>query len=353
MRTSVVGVAVVAAMLAACNKDPPPKPIQDEPKKTTPVPSDMVFNDFIPAGGPGGGLAVRVDGGLLEGGLVGGDGGAVAATEGEARRAKLLEPGAEPRVARRYAFVANRNDKRVFTLRQSMSMAGRTQEQPGLAMTVDLVPKDVKPKATRFDLKVVKVELADQDKLPPQMVQQAAKELGGFGGLAASFEVTPQGTVGELSMAGTPKMARDGAEELLQSLQQLVELIVVPLPDEAIGVGAKWEVDESGTEAGIKQTGKRVLELKEMGADGTATIATTIERKVAKRPVPDPRAKGATMEVDAKGGYTYAVKFDHIASKVNGELTQTIKIEAPAGDNGEKRTVVQEQKLKQVMEPAK
>jgi hypothetical protein len=336
-------------MLAACNKDPPPKPIQDEPKKTTPVPSDMVFNDFIPQTGPGGGLAVRVDGGLLEGGLAASDGGDVA-PEADAHRVKLVEPGAEPRAVRKYAFVANRADKRVLTIRQSVSVQGQRQDQPPLAMTVELTPKEVKPKATRFDMKVVKVELADQDKLPPQLVQQAAKELGGFSGLTATFEVSPRGEVGELSMSGTDKMARQGAEELLQALQQFVELIVAPLPDAPIGVGAKWEQDESIAEGPLKQTGKRTLELKDLGADGNATIVTTIERKLGKRPVPDPRARGATMEVDAKGTYTYALRFDRIASKVSGELLQTTKVEAPAGDKGEKRAMTQEAKIKHVME---
>ena len=32
---------------------------------------------------------------------------------------KVIEPGAEPRAVRKYAFVANRVDKRVLTIKQS------------------------------------------------------------------------------------------------------------------------------------------------------------------------------------------------------------------------------------------
>src|SRR4051812_31151786 len=64
-----ISVALVAtALMGGCGKDPPKKPV-DEPKKTTPVPSDMVFNDFVPSGGGGGIVGVKTDGGMLEGGM--------------------------------------------------------------------------------------------------------------------------------------------------------------------------------------------------------------------------------------------------------------------------------------------
>ena len=160
--------------------------------------------------------------------------------------------------------------------------------------------------------------------------------------------------IGELGLAGTDKMQKEGAEELVQSLAQLVELIVTPLPDAPVGVGAKWEVDESANEGGVAQKGKRVVELKELGADGVATIVATTEAKVPKRPVPDPRApRGSTMEADIKGTYTYTIKFDAVASKVVGENVKTIRIEAPGGDQGQKQRQEQQVKAKHLLDTPK
>lgn len=342
-----------ALVLAGCSKDPP-KPTKDEPPKSTPVPSDMVFNDFLPSGGGGGGLAVRMDGGL-EGGLAaagaggaGGGGGGAEPAPGD--RVKLLEPGAEPRTARRYAFTPGKPQKRALTVRTSMSMNGKTQDAPALTTTFEITAKDVKPKAAKFEIKVLKAELADADKLPPQLVAQAAKELDAFKGLAASFEVTPRGDVGELSLAGSEKMKGQGAEEVIQILTQLIDVMLVPLPEAPVGIGAKWELEEGGE--GNPAKGKRVLELKEF-ADGVANIGVVLDRKVPKRAVPDPRMRGATVEATAKGTFTYTARFDQVATKVVGDMSQTEKIEMAVSET-EKKSVVRETKVKHLLEaPAK
>jgi hypothetical protein len=333
--------------LAACNKDPDPKPIKDEPKKTTPVPEDMVLNDFLPPSGGAEGLAVRVDGGLPEAGAEGAAAEGAPAGEGDM---KVTDPGAEPRAPRRYAFVANRAEKRTLVIRQSVSQQGQTQEQPPLALTVEFTPKDVKPAATRFDMKVISVDLADKEKLDPRLVAQAGQELALFKGLSATFTVSSRGDVGEVSLSGSEKMQREGAAEMLDAFSQFVELILAPLPEAPIGQGAKWEMQETRREQGIEQSSKRTLELKELTAEG-GTIVSRIEKKVPKRRVPDPRMPPDTMmEVDAAGSYTYAFRFDRVATKVTGEQTSKVKIDVPAGEDGQKKTVVQEAKVRHSME---
>ncbi len=371
MRLSVAAQAcallTVLAIAASCNKEPPPKR-DDEPKKTTPVPTDMVFNDFLPPSGGGEGLAVRMDGGVaLEGGT-----GAAAGSEGTAQNAagatgagggdamKVVEPGAEPRAKRRYAFTLNKAERRNLLIRQSVAQDKQVQEQPALSLTVDFVAKEAKPTATRFEMKVVEVDLADKDKVDPRIVQQAAQELGMFKGLSATFSVSARGEVGEVTLSGSEKMQREGAAEILDAFTQFVELVLAPLPDEPIGDGAKWEKSETVRERGVEQSSKRTLELKESSETG-ATVVSTIEKKVPKRKLPDPRMPpGTTMEVDGKGSYTYSLRFDRIATKVTGEQTSNVTIEVPTGGGGgdddlaapkagPKKKIVQQAKVRHTM----
>ncbi len=161
-------VVVASVLLAGCDKEPPKKPV-DEPKKTTPVPSDMVFNDFVPSGGGGGIVGVKTDGGMLEGGMASAEqpaAGAAAPTNGKTpapvgMKLHVTEPGAEPRAARRYAFVANHGDKRQITVRQSASQGGGPAQEQTFVLTADFVPKKVLPAATKFELKILKIELPD------------------------------------------------------------------------------------------------------------------------------------------------------------------------------------------------
>ena len=114
-------VGMCSVVLAGCGKDPPKKPVDTHP--ATPIPSDMVFNDFVPTTGGNGVVGVKVDGGIPEGGMAAAEGtgstepGAGGAPD-ESSKLKVTEPGAEPRAARKYAFVANRSDKRILTIKQ-------------------------------------------------------------------------------------------------------------------------------------------------------------------------------------------------------------------------------------------
>src|SRR6185436_21027522 len=94
LRTGLVSFALLA-IVASCKKDEPPKPTTDEGKKSTiPVPTDVVFNDFLPNGGAGDGLSVKGDGGI-EGGLGSAQTEATAAAETESpSKLKVIDPGA-------------------------------------------------------------------------------------------------------------------------------------------------------------------------------------------------------------------------------------------------------------------
>lgn len=339
--------ALVLALLAACNKDPPAKPALDAPKKTTEVTGEAAgFNDFLPPSGAAK-LAVKVDGGLLEAGA---GAGASAAAPATGSRLRVVEAGAEPRAVRKYTFTANKTERRTLTIRQSMQQGPKRQEQPALAVTADFVAKDVKPSGTRFEMKVAKVELADKDKVPPQMAAAFEKEVAGFAGLVATFEVSPLGQVGELSIGGDKKMAREGAAELLELFSQVAELVIAPLPEEAIGVGAKWESLEEQEERGAKITSKRSLELKDATAEG-ATVLSTIEKHVPKRVVQESPRGVVTAEVHASGAYTFAIRFDRLATKVTGEQTTLINNEiASAEGPKQSQKIVQEVKVKHVLE---
>lgn len=341
----------LAVAVLACNSDKP-KADPDAPKKTTPVPSDMAFNDFLPPGADTKKIAVKVDGGLEAGALATADGTEAAP---QANGFKVVEPGAEPRSLRKFAFTQGKVERRALTVRQLISVGGQQQEQPGIVFTADFTVKEAKPSSFAMEMKVVRVDLADRDKLDPRMVQQAAAELGTFVGLAATFDVSPQGDVGELSIAGNPKLQKEGAQTAIELLSHFAELLLPTLPAEPIGVGAKWEEDKTVKPQGVEAKQHRVLELKELGAE-SGTIVSTITRKVAKRPVNDPRMpRGAMMEVDEKASYTYSFRLDRITTKVVGEQVQDVQLETAGGQGapGGPRKESMKQTAKHVIEVAK
>jgi hypothetical protein len=346
---SLLGIAAsFGIFVAACNKD---KPAAEESKKAeaTPVPSGLVFNDFLPTTGNATGLGVRGDAGL-EGGLAavaGGEPGQLApgAAPGEAaEKLKVTEPGAEPRTARKYTFVTNRTDKRILTISQNVTQSAGGQTAPGqeitLKLSLDLTPKQVKPAGASIEAKLTKVEL-------PGAPAQVAGMLASLNGLTATFDVTSHGEVGELSFAGTQQMKNQLAETVLQGLSQAAQLLVAPFPDGPVGVGAKWEVAAAKSEQG--EQGTKRFTLKEVSND-SAVVEADIEIKVPRRAQQSQRGGMMFVEVDGKGHYTYQSRFDRMSPKVEGELTLNEKIEASDPKGGGKQQVTQTQKAKHLIE---
>lgn len=345
----------LVAMLASCSKDPPPKP-DDGPKKTTPVPSDMVFNDFVPPTGAGGGI-VGVKG--ADGGLEGGadlgtastaEGGAPGAAAGggsaeDANTLKVTEPGAEPRVVRRYAFVANKTEKRVLTMKQSATGEGAPPGELTLAIAMDITTKVVKPTGARFELKVTSVEMPD---VPPAQKAQAAAAFAAFKGLTGQFELTKTGEIGEVDFKADEKLQQAGqlAELVLQGLQQAIDLLVPTFPEAPIGVGAKWgRTVEKKDPRGINETSKRAYTLKDATADGGVVVVDS-DVSVPKTTVQTRRGgPPATIEVKQKGVHTYAFKTSGISTKVEGDTSSTQKVEVSDGKQKQNQTLATKAKL--------
>ena len=343
--SSLFGVLVALLLgLSGCGKD---KPKPDEAKKpeVVPVPSDMVFNDFLPTTGDATGLGVRDAG--LEGGLAavgGGDQGAdPSGANGDKLSVKVIEPGAEPRAARKYAFVANKVDKRIFTISQSVTQSAGGQTTPAQEITLkihmDLTTKQVKPTGATIEAKVTKVELPGG---PPQ----AGQMLASLNGLSGTFEVSPHGEAGEVSFAGSPQMKNQLAESVLGGISQGLQLLLTPLPSTPVGAGAKWELVGAKHEG---ETNKRLFTLKEVSNEG-GVVDTDIDMKVPRRPEQSPRGGTMFIEVDGKGKFTQQVRWSSLSPKSEGELTVNEKIEVPDPKGGGKQTIMQTQKAKQLIE---
>lgn len=345
----VLGLAASLPLVTGCDKD---KPKAEEAKKSepTPVPSGMVFNDFLPTTGAATGLGVRDAG--IEGGLaaVGGGGepaGDPGAAPGEpvAEKLKVTEPGAEPRAVRKYTFVANRTEKRVLTITQSMTQSMGGQSAPAQEITLklhlDLTPKQVKPTGATIEAKVTKVEL-------PGAPPQAAAMLTSLNGLSGSFDVTPRGEAGEVSFVANQQMKNQLAESVVQGLSQAVQLLLAPFPDAPVGAGAKWELGSSKPDQA--EQGTKRFTLKEVTNDGGA-VEADIDIKVPRRAQQSPRGGMMFVEVDGKGKYNYQLRFDRFSTKVDGEMTLNEKIEvSDPKQGGGKQTIVQSQKAKHLIE---
>jgi hypothetical protein len=267
---------------------------------------------------------------------------------------KLVEPGAEPRAPRRYAFAVGKPEVRVGQVRVVITVAapGRPPEQqaePALELTMKLSTKGASKGTFPFDVRLEKAGLAEGQGLDPRSAAEAQKQLGPLVGLAAKLDITPRGMVGELAFAGDEKMAKPGTAEVLQMLQQTLEFAAVPFPEEPIGLGAKWEMSTVSVAQGTKVTTTTVFLLKEWSADG-GVVTAEIARSAPKSPLRDPRMPGAQLTLEGKGSYTFKVKLDRPTQKVSGESETVAKIDVPKSPKGPAQVITQTIKTKHTLD---
>lgn len=328
-----------------CTKDER-KVVDDTPKKSTPVPDDMgSFNDFLPKAGGAEGLAVKLDGGL-EAGLAAVGPGEPPPGEDDKGSLKVLEPGAEPRAARKYTFTANKVEKRLVTLAQEAPRPGAPAIS--ILMNLDFVPKKVQPSGSHWEAKVTKVDIPGAANGAAQQAQ-LAQALGAMNGLTASFDVTSHGEPSEISFSADPRMQNELAEAVINGVQQSIDLVFPPLPSAPIGAGAVWLRETDRKETGVEQKSKAKFTLKEVTSEG-GVIEAEVETKIPKRAVSGPGVPpGASVGIDAKGKYTYQFRFDRLSTKVEGEQTVVQHLEV-VDESGKKQSADQTQKAKHTIQ---
>ena len=172
----------------------------------------------------------------------------------------LLEPGKEPRVALRYRPQVGLGRVITYSLSSKLTsqQSGKTTQQQGMgfSLTVDAKIASADDKQARFDFKVTKLEVPDVAGMPPEFMEGVRKELAVWKDVSGSMTVDNGGITQKLDVSGGGAAAVGPMHDIRVALEQTAN----PLPEEPVGVGAKWEV-ATVVDTGLVLRGKTVFEL--------------------------------------------------------------------------------------------
>jgi len=292
-------------LVAACHDDKPKT--TDEPAASASseaIPSDLVYNSFIEDNAPKAPVATS-------------DGGAAAPETGSST---LDAPGADPKSTLRYAF-STKSRTVDATLTASGGPPGSPAQPPiHFAFTATPKLKSMMGKDATIDVKITKFDIKLPADAPPELAAGEAKLEKALVGVTGHFDVTQFGEIGDVAF-DTDQLP-PGAANVAGVIQQAFALIVVPLPNEPVGVGAKWEKVDSKRMAdqGASVSMKTTITLLSRDAHTvTLKVENTSSGSIA---VSDPRApKGTTVEVKSNESYNVVARLDGVAEKVDGTGT--------------------------------
>lgn len=272
----------------------------------------------------------------------------------------VLSPGAEPRTRLRYTVANGYKDHMSMTMLMSMSMemagmgAMPPMQLPAMKMGADLGVTSVAASGDiTYDLAFTGFSVDNAPGVDPAMVAGMQGLDADIKGLKGSSTISDRGIVRSMNFDFS-KVTNPTLKQTLDSVSGTLQSLSMPLPEEAVGVGARWEVRQGLASGGMQTFQKTVFEL--VALDGkAATLKMTTEATAPPQPFSSPALPpGADVHLQkftSTGTGTMTVHLDALVPTSEGTMQQTMVMEINIG--GAAQTMNSAMTMKISMSPVK
>lgn len=246
----------------------------------------------------------------------------------------LLDPGAEPQRALRYR--PKKGEKQTLKTIIEMEVATKLKGAPGpnnkmppMHMTMTTQITAAGDNEFTYDFEITEASVGEAAGVPKTIQASVEKELGNLVGLKGTATVDSRGFTSEANLQGTAKMP-PRIRELLRSMQQSLEQMSAPLPEEAVGRGAKWRVDQSIRQNGMLIEQQSVFEVVEIGKK-TVELSISIDQHADAQTMSAPGLPAGTQlnRLVGKGNGTTVLNLGKLApesSVVNVKTSTSMSV---------------------------
>jgi hypothetical protein len=250
----------------------------------------------------------------------------------------LVSPGAAPRTALRYTIGGDykAHMDMAMLIGMSMEMAGippQTMQMPAMKMGADVGVRSVTPSGdVTFDFAYTSVTLDQTAGVDPSLaslVQGMDADLKKVHGSATmNTRGATHGSSMDLSNVSDPRL-----NQMLGSLSTSLDSVTIPLPEEAVGAGARWESRQTIQSNGFQVYQKTLWEL--VAVEGKSVkLKTTVEQMAPPQPMNSPSMPaGADVSLSkftGGGGGTVTLHLDGLVptSELNSTTNMTMSVNA-------------------------
>jgi len=181
-------------------------------------------------------------------------------------------------------------------------------------MTMNVDVKSISPDGIiTYGMTFGDVTVADDTNIAPAMAAAIKSSLAGLQGLTGTGRMSDHGVIKDLQM----KLPPGTNPQLAQTLDQTKDSVSgssTPLPDEAVGHGAKWEYKTKLKSQGMTIDQTVTYELVSLEGDRLA-LRNTITQTAARQTIQNPAMPGMKTELTkmtGTGGGTTTYDLAHI-----------------------------------------
>ncbi len=270
MRRTLAALVFAVPLVACASRDVPivPEPLP-EVERAVPVPSVRPPSQ----GGPEVAIPAASNGVLPPGAAD------KVLAAGAAPIVRLLDPGAEPRSDLSYTLTKGTSQN--VSMATDMAMSVRSGGQgipqvplPRMTMIFAAATADRSPAGEfKIDSRVTGATVDPTGAQQEQMAKALRPQIEAMKGLGLVYWVNPKGNVRDLKL-DVPSTVPPTAQQLMSGMSQSFEWMVTPLPQEPVGVGARWQVVKRLTTGGLDVLESAVYTLKSRsGARATVDVS--------------------------------------------------------------------------------
>jgi hypothetical protein len=260
---------------------------------------------------------------------------------------KLLEPGSEPRRQLRFHPKAGDKQTMVMTMKIGMGVKiGETPEQPiklpTMKMIMDTTVKDVAPNGDiTFEIVTSDASVVEEPDVIAQVAEAMKNAVGGMKGIGGTGMMSSRGM-----SKGTDIKAPEGADpqvkQFVDQMKETMSRVASPLPEEAVGAGAKWETKMPLKSQGMTLNQTATFNL--VSIEGDHCVAkTTVTQTASNQKIQNPVMPGTKVDLTKMTGRgTGEVTFDLgqiLPQEAKVEFHQDMATSTTAVNSSQKQTM--------------
>jgi hypothetical protein len=269
------------------------------------------------------------------------------ATSTGSTQIKLLDPGAEPRKVLRFHPKAGDKQSMVLTMKIGMAFkAGEMPEQPiklpTMKLVMDLTVKDVGTNGDiTYDIVTSDASITEEPDVVAQAAEAMKHAMGAIKGVGGTGMLSSRG-VSKGADIKAPEGTDPQVNQVVDQIKEMVSRVIIPLPEEPVGAGAKWETKMPIKSQGISLNQTATLQLVSIdGERGTAKNSFT--QSAPHQKIQSSMMPGTTVDLTKMTGHgTGEITFDLaqiLPPESKAELHQDMATSVTTSNSSQKQTM--------------
>ena len=230
----------------------------------------------------------------------------------------------------------------------STEFAGAKQPEiplPPVHIVLDLDPQSLTPAGDlRFAWRVSVATVTANAQTPSQITEGMRAEVDAIAHLAGTAAVTARGLSGGVTVDGATTVDAGATGQMAEQIRQTLRDLAVPMPEEAVGHGARWQKTAQLDGKGSRLTQTDTFTLTELAASGGA-VDDVLAQTAPSQPLRAPgMAAGAEARMEsmlASGDGKTRFDLSSLVPQTTFAGTTTMVLSDPsAGDSTRRVTMI-------------